>query len=369
MLTCAERLEVEQAFAEALAPQLNPQSLIETVFLTDAKAILLDLRHGGSPRDIAAFTLTVCLLSRWTREPSLLEMLLVYLVEQRGRGDFGPILNRVKQGEGQDPNASVYASTWLLGGSRPFFDRHDLRRQMRLLIEGDGGQRILHVPADGKGFGRTYSLRFLEHIEEHAPKVAHVLAAGLSPGTGPSYRVSDLLAELNAQFRTQNPLPERTGSSYPTAVALWLLKQMIINDGLWLVVLDGFGQRPLDDEVIATVEELARRVPTAQYRNWVRLVLLDYPHPLPGVSPVDMVEERLPSAADICLADLMPCLEVWDAKRRHHKLDGVAAGELHNLADEILGKAPPEGKDRLEALNVELVKLLTMPSGGLNGSS
>jgi hypothetical protein len=369
VLTCAERLEVQRAFAEALASQPNPQSLIETVFMSDAKTILLDLRSGGSPRDIAAFTLTACLVSRWVREPSLLEMLLEYLVEQRGRGDFGPMLNRVRQGEGQDPNASVYAATWLLGGSRPLFDRHGLRRQMRLLIEGDGGQRILHVPSDGQGFGRTYSLRFLEHLEEHPPRVVHVLEAGLSPATGPSYRVNDLLGELNAQFRTQNPLPERMGSSYPTAAALWLLKQMLINDGLWLVVLDGFGQRPLDDEVIATVEELARRVPTAQYRNWVRLVLLDYPHPLPHVSPVDITEEILPSAASISQADLMPCLEAWNAKRRHHGLVGVAAGELYKLADDMLGKAPPEGKDRLEALNGELVKLLEMPSGGLDGSS
>ena len=240
---------------------------------------------------------------------------------------------------------------------------------MRILIEGDGGQRILHVPSDGQGFGRTYSLRFLEHVEEHPPNLARVLAAGVSPATGPSYGVGDLLAELNAQFRTQNPLPERTGSSYPTAAALWLLKQMMINDGLWLVVLDGFGQRPLDGEVIATIEELARRVPTAQYRNWVRLLLLDYPHPLPGVSSVDMAEESLPSAADICLDDLMPCLEAWDAKRKHHGLVGVAAGELRKLAEDILGKAPPEGKDRLEALNAELVKLLYMPSGGPNGSS
>lgn len=260
MLTCAERREVELAFANALASQPNPQSLIETVFMGDANAILLDLRSGGSPRDIAAFTLTACLLSRWSLEPSLLEMLLDYLVDQRGRGDFGQMLNRVKQGESQDPNASAYAATWLLGGSRPLFDRHGLRRQMRLLIDGDGGQRILHVPSDGKGFGRTYSLRFLEHLEEHPPKVVRVLAAGLSPATGPSYGISDLLGELNAQFRTRSPLPERMGSSYPTAAALWLLKQMMINDGLWLVVLDGFGQRPLDGEVIATVEELARRV-------------------------------------------------------------------------------------------------------------
>ena len=369
MLTYAERREVEEAFAEALTSAANPQTLIGTVFLNEARPILLDLRFGGTPRDIAAFTLTACLLSRWAREPALLEMLLVYLIEQRGHGDFSRILNRVKQGEAADPNASVYDSTWLLGNSDPFFDRHELRNHIRLLVEGGGGQRILHVPSDGQGFGRTYSRRFFEHLEERSPKVVHVLAAGLSPRLGPSYRVEDLLDELNSQFKTENRLPERTGSSYPTSAALWLLKQMMINDGLWLVVLDGFGQRPLDGEVVGTIEELARRVPTAQYRHRVRLVLLDYPHSLDGVSPVDMIKETLPPASGICRADLLPCLEAWDGLRRKNGRTGAAAGQLHQLADGMLGKAPREGKNRLEALHDELVKLLALPLGGLDGAT
>jgi len=365
MLTSVERLDVEQAFAEALASQPNPQSLIEAIFLTHAKSILLELRFGGTARDIAAFTLTSCLLSRWTCSPALLEMLLEYLVTAKGHGAFAAILGRVQRGV--DPNSSAYASSWLLDNSRPFFNRHHLRHHVRLLIE-QNGRPILQVPTDGKGYGRSYSLRFLEHLENCRPDDVHVLAASVSEGAAPSYQVEDLLALIGAQLGNMGSLPERTRSSYLEAAALWLLGQLMSTGHLWVFVLDGFGQPQLHPEVHGTIQSLAYHVTTAQFRRRIRLVLLDYPHPLPKVSPADILTETLPPAANICRADLMPCLESWDDLRRQRGLVGVALCELYKLADGMLTKAPAEGKDRLEALNAELVKLLDLPGGGLDGA-
>lgn len=365
MLTRPEREQVEQALAEALSYQANPRSLIQVIFLDEASAILLDIPPGITASDIASFTLTACLLSRWTRNPSLLEMLLNYLVDRKGHGEFKAVLTRVKQGV--DPNPSVYDSHWLISSRHPFFDRHDLRRQTRFLVE-ENARPILRVSADERSFGRTYSRRFLEHLEDCAPELVHVLPAAVSRDAGPSYQVDDLLADLSGQFMKRESFPERVTSSYPKAVAQWLLRQMIANDGLWLVVLDGFGQRPLGDGVAETIEKLAELVTIGQYRRRIRLVLLDYPHELPEVSPADVLEEALLPAAGICRADLEPCLAAWDAERRKHGLTGVAAGRLAELAEEILGKAPPEGKERLRALNYQLVALRNMPGGGLDGA-
>jgi len=365
MLTCVERLDIERAFAEALASQPNPQSLIETIFLTEARSILLDLRFGGTARDIAAFTLTSCLLSRWSCSPALLEMLLEYLVTVKGHGAFGTILGRVQRRV--DPNSSDYASSWLLDNSRPFFDRHDLRNHVQLLIE-QNGRPILQVPADGKGYGRSYSLRFLEHLENCRPDDVHVLAASVSEGAAPSYEVEDLLAHVGAQLGNMGSLPERTRSSYSESAALWILQRLMSAGGLWVLVLDGFGQPRLRLELHETIQSLAYQVTVAQYRRRIRLVLLDYPHPLPHVSGADILTEALPPAANICRADLMPCLESWGDLRRQRGLVGVASGELYRLADGMLTKAPPEGKDRLQALNAELVKLLDLPAGGLDGA-
>ena len=365
MLACGERREVEQALANALAHAPNPNALIETIFMTGAGSILLDLRPGGTAREIAAFTLTSCLVSRWTYSPSLLEMLLEYLVDAKGYGTFDAILRRVQQRI--DPNSSVYVSSWLLDNSRPFFDRHDLRSRAQLLIE-QNGRPILLVSSDEKGYGRSYSLRFLEHLENCQPDDVHVLAASVSKGAAPSYQVEDLLAEIGAQLRSAGSLPERTRSSYSEYAALWLLQQLMRTGDLWVLVLDGFGQPQLHPEVHETIQSLAYQVTVGQYRRRIRLVLLDYPHPLPQVSPADMLRETLSPAAHIGQADLMPCLESWDTLRREGGLVGIASGELHKLADGIIAKAPPEGKDRLETLNAELVKLLDLPGGGFDGS-
>lgn len=358
MLTNVERGEVQHAFAVALASRADPQSLVRIVFSTEADSILLDIPTGATPWEIAGFSVTACLLSRWTRDPSMLEMLLTYLVDNQGMGAFAPIRVRVQQGI--DPNPNVYDSSWLLDNSRPFFDRHELRQHVRLLIEHNG-RPILRVFADQESFGRTYTSRFFEHLEDCSPKDVHVLTAEVSRGAGPSYQVDDLVDDLSTQFRKSTLPPERAGSLYPTAVARWLLGQMIANDGLWLVVLDGFGQRPLNDEVRQTIEDLAYRVTVGQHRRRVRLVLLDYPHLLPNVSPADLLEEILQPAAAICQADLVPCLAAWDALRRRHGRPGIEAGTLAELAGDMVGQAPAEGKARLETLNAKLVELLAMP--------
>ena len=352
MLTKSEREQVEEEFASALAIRANPKSLINVVFTTEAGPILLDA-PSDLPKEIARHAVGACLVSRWTLRPSLLEMLLEYLVNTRGVGALNTVLVRVRQGI--DPNRSVYDAAWLIG-QRPFFDRQDFRLRVRRLIE-DNGRPILRVSAAVDSFGRTYSRYFLEHLEDCSPDTVHVLPAQVSVGTGPSYQVCDLLQDVDAQLAVEDPIPPRAGSSYPTAAALWMLKQMMKRPGRWLVVLDGFGQKELNPEVRETIEALAVRVPVGQHRRRIRLILLDYPQPLPGVSPADVLEEVLPLAAGIVRADLEPCLEGWDADRKRHGMTGMAAGELAKLAEGMLGRAPQTGKERLEMLNTELSKL------------
>jgi hypothetical protein len=143
VLIKSARDQVEEAFARALATYASPNVLVEIVFKAEAPAILLDLSPGILPGDIASFVVGACLISRWTRDLALLDMLLEYLVTRRGEGVFQVILTRVRQHV--DPNPSVYDSAWLIG-QRPFFDRRDFRQRVRLLIEANG-RPILRVSA------------------------------------------------------------------------------------------------------------------------------------------------------------------------------------------------------------------------------
>jgi hypothetical protein len=351
-----ERTDIEGKLASALAKQGNPKNLIQIIFATKADHEAILIGAGSSDeRALAARALDQCLLSRWSRDPSMLESLLEYLVDSEGNGALAPILLRVRQ---HIEPPSVYDSSWLLSDSRPFFDRHQLRGHVRRLIEEDGWPILRVVRADEESFGGSYTSRFFQHLQRCSATRLRVLTAVISEDAGPSYRLEDLLGDLGSQFIKSESMPKRTSSSFPTQVARWLLRQMMRNDGLWLVVLDGFGQRPINDEVQQTVEELARRIPNGQHRERIRLVLLDYQHPLPKVDEADILDETLLPAANISPADLLPCLTTWDGLRRKQGLRGTAPDDLAKLADDFIREAPATGRVRLETLNAKLTHLL-----------
>ena len=150
----------------------------------------------NDPVPLARITLDVCLQSKWTLNPPMLARLLKYLVETRGIGSLNSLLDRVANLH-VDPSQLFYEDTWLLDNSRPFFDRHDLRRKTRELIDGSG-RPILRLPKADDSFGRSYTLDFLAHLEERRGGNVSVIAAEIADGGGPSYTVEDLLRQVSA---------------------------------------------------------------------------------------------------------------------------------------------------------------------------
>ena len=352
VLRKSERDQIETEFASMLAAQANPRSLITVVFKTAADSLLLNLPASAMPREIASFTIAECLVSRWTLDPSLLEMLIVYLVETRGVGSLDEVLTRVKQHI--DPNPTIYDAAWVIG-QRPFFDRRDFRQRVRRLIE-DNGRPILRVSAVADSFGRTYSRYFLEHLEDCSPDAVHVLPVELSVGTGPSYQVIDLLDAVDAQLGADDPIPSRMSSSYPLSAALWILKQLMKRPGRWLVVLDGFGQKNSAPRSARQSRPSRSACPPA-----VSAPHTAHPPRLPaatawaksrgharGNSPAPGQDR--PGRPGAMLGGL-------GRRQKTARDEGMGVGELEKLADGMLGRAPLAGRERLETLNTELSKL------------
>jgi hypothetical protein len=358
VLTSPERADVEDAFAYALSVRDQTRTLIVSIFRTRSDAILLEMPIGsGTAESVARFVVNACLASKWTCSPPLLDMLLEYLVTSLGRGDFAAVRERVLSGV--DPNPTEYDATWLFA-QRPFFDRTRLRDQVRRLIE-ENERPILRVSTTEDSFGRTYSRSFLEHLEDRLPGTVHVLAAELSPGTGPSYRIEELLETIGAQLGVLEPVPPRASSDHPKAAARWVLRHLMSHPGRWLLVMDGFGQAGLLAEVRETIESLAAMVPTGQYRRRIRLVLLDYPHQLPGTPQADLLEETITPAAQVGVEDIRLCLAAWNADRRAEGREAFDDDGLLTFATELLNAAPESGRGRLEKLNASLVSLTALP--------
>jgi hypothetical protein len=188
-----------------------------------------------------------------------------------------------------------------------------------------------------------------------------MVSVELSPGTGPSYQVEDLLETVRSQLGIGEEIQQRTTSGYPLAAARWMLRHMMASQGQWLLVLDGFGQAGLHDEVGETIKALAVLVPSGTFRDKIKLILLDYPDTLPGHIQDEVLEEVLPLAADIVSADLKPCLAAWNAGRVRQGKRQLAAEDLARLADGILGQVPLAGKQRLVMLNKKLTELHQFP--------
>jgi hypothetical protein len=356
MLTLQERRDVEEAFAHAAAGQLNPKDLVPVIFKAEASQILLQPASSSTvpyPDQFASFVVGYSLASRWSCTPPLLDLLLDYLIQSKGRGEFVEILARVRRKE--DPNPSPYDCVWLFT-RRPFFDRAELRDRVRCLVEENARPLLRLTPQQGS-YGRSYSRQFLEHLEELSPRDWHVVSEVVSDGCGPTYEIADLAEGVGLQLGVTEAIPEPSGSSYPNDVARWMLKHVMSKSDRWIIVLDGFGQRGLSDDVHQAIDALAMRIASGQPRRKVRLVLLDYQEPLPSVSSADILEELLHPATQVSQADLEPCIETWDAEQRKSGKPGLRPEEIGTLAARMIGRAPAEGKERLVSLNEDLMSL------------
>ena len=363
MLTRDERTHVEDVFATALAEELNPRTVVTTVFAADADPILLNLPITLTrASEIAAFVVASCLDSGWTKTPALLELLLDYLIQRRGIGDLAPALTRVKAKI--DPNPSLYDVAWM-SGQRPFFDRTDFRQRAKALV-GENGRPILRITSAPDSSGRTYGTRFLEHLSDVLPDNVRVVSIELTAKTGPSYRPEDLASVIATQLELGNISPARSSSDYPATAALWILGKLMERPGRWVVVLDGFGQE-LQDETRLTIEALAAMVPTGQYRRRVRLVLVDYHPELPAVTLADTLEESLAPVTAITASHVQACLDELNAFRQREGREILGPAEVVAVAAGLLALAPATGKERLIALNEKLIRLYDAPIAQILG--
>lgn len=355
MLTRDERRDIEAKFAVVVAGQLDPKGFVTVVFKAEADGILRHLPLNlPAPDEFAHYVVGYSLTSRWSCQPALLDLLLDYLINTKGHGDLVPILDRVRRNE--DPNPSPYESAWLVT-QRPFFDRDELREKARSLVEENARPLLRLVTPSNEVYGRSYSRQFLEHLELKSPGDVHVVWEELAPKTGPSYQPVDLADAIGAQLGVTQKRPKNTSSSYPKIVARWVLGHIMSKPGRWIIVLDGFGQDDLNPDVRTTIEALAFMIPGGQYRQRVRLVLLDYAADLPSVSAADILEERLEPSTALTGTDLEPCILEWDAQRRTSGSAGLPPQQIGALAAGIVARAPAAGKTRLEFFNQNLINL------------
>ena len=307
MLLETERTEVIAELGDYAAPPNSVGALIRIVFNVQDRAEL-----GELPLDLltvtdqATWLVDSCLVSRWRRTPSLMEKLLSGLVV-RGKGNLQRLVTRVQQQI--DPNPDLFNTFWVRA-HQPFLSRPQLRRAARDLVESVN-QPILRVYGPSKS-GKTYTRELFDYVKEMGRAELHVAPAELAEGAGPTYTVEDLADTLALPMKNTDPLPPRSASSYPRTLVRWLVRNMNRNPGLWIFVLDGFGQPNVQPEVIEFINQLAQLMFSAEFARKMRLVLLHFEKDLIGNWRTWTVDDGPLALNGVTVNDVIDCITAFN---------------------------------------------------------
>jgi hypothetical protein len=348
MLTRDEREQVIDDLADHVGFGGQIANLVTIVFQVAERADLgVFPSNLGNTRDQAAWLVDACLANRWRRNPSLMELLLYRLSEQGGKGSLVPILQRVRAGT--DPNPDPFQSLWVLS-DQPFLDRGPLRGAARQLVE-DINRPILRVNGPSLS-GKTYTTELLSFVAYEARPDLHVVPAFLAPGTGPSYEVEELAEDLTRTMPKRASFPERSNSSYAGALVRWLIQSAHQSSGIWIFVLDGFGQPNLKPEVTEFIKLLAQQIAIPEIARKLRLVLLHFDQPLTGNWRAKTVDDGPLTHGAVTAADLEACLREFNAKMQAlNKRDKmIEAADIPTVAARMVDEANATPANQLPTL-------------------
>ena len=355
MLTPDERRLVIDEFADHIGLTGDVRQFISVVFGTNQQSLLLALpTNYTTVPDQAQFVVDHCLESRWSVDPSLLELLLAQLVTYGGKGNLAALRNRVHAR--LDPNPNVYKTLWVLA-DQPFIDRSNLRPKLTQLIEKND-RPILRVWG-ARGSGKSYTSELLNYVMDRARPDVHVASATLSIGNGPSYEVSELVETLALAFSPDEPIPERRNSSYAGALCRWVVRNTLKKPGIWIYLLDGFGQTDVTDEIREFVQMLAQQVCAPEFSRRLRLMLLDFDKPLTGNWRAKTLDDALPDPLSIQNQDLEDCLAAHN-QRMHEQgtpNKAIKIEDLAVLANALRERAVSEPAEPLRSLYEALLNL------------
>jgi hypothetical protein len=343
MLTRSEFTLLREQFALALM-QGDPKNRIRTYFGPDATALLKEIPANLSTYDEYANEVIIyCLQSRWAIDPSLMETLLVKLLSDglsEGTTEMIGVLDRGRLRI--DPNDACYDALWVLN-NQPFLNRHTLRPLLKDFLRSND-RSLLRI--SGQGAGRTYTKELFDYLATQIEGL-HCVPIELKAKSAPSYKVQTLAAEM------LNPMgedvPASSSSSDAAELSRLFLRTIKKQPGIWLFVLDGFGQEDVHPDLKDLIEILAAKCITPEYRRKMRLILVNFDAEFEGILPAAIADDDipLPSVTRSDLVDCLTQLNVLRVKEGLAPLDGVST-----IADAMLAAAPvpaAEGSEGEEA--------------------
>jgi hypothetical protein len=318
----------------------NPYAHLQGLFGPEVNRVI---PLQTTPWDFALETISACEL-RYPRDPSWMNALLdslgtVTAVEIRVR------LARERESAARAAAAASdpFSDTRLYRGEA-FLDRRKLRDALRRLAS-DQGPNVLVVNGP-PGSGRSYTRALIEHAARRLAtfEVAWIPLEEAGVKLEPDGLAWQIACKLG---RRDAPVPARqsTGKRWAQDLALWLLSLPRPSDPVWWILLDGFDDPDIPEDTIALVQNLALHICSGEAQRRFRLVLLEYPRPLPHSIRRAVVPEELQPPESIGEVDVREHFESLFVSLNQ----ALEPEALTRLVASVMEGLPPSG-DRLVRL-------------------
>jgi hypothetical protein len=357
-LTPSERSTVRANLAQVLDTKDSIRGYVQRVFTVNARIVLRRLPPGVSTAvEHAEAVVSLCLERGWRETPSLLEQLLTDLIDLEGIGALQVLLERVQ--EETDPNPDPFDARWIFD-TRPFWGREKLRDNARKLLEHNTRPilRVIGPP----GSGLSFTGDFFDHMRDQPGTEIRVARAELPKDSAPAYEVTELADALVSPMQPSEPMPQRATSSYAATLCRWILRSAMRQPGRWVLVLDGYGQRDVKKEVLDLIQVLAQEVTGGEYRQRIRLVLIDDEDGAtrtPTLRSAEILDEELSPAAALASKELLECLAAHNVRQNLRGGIQIDPDEFGAIVADILANVPADGKARLEQVSEQLQATVT----------
>jgi hypothetical protein len=357
MLTGDEFVQLQAVLTQLLALN-NGKVWFQTVYAGPSFMVALNELVGPAASDelVAAAAIHACMLREWMDDPCWLVRLLTQVKASAGVGGVGSIPNVDPLIQRLNSKINVLDEVWYthwVQNGLPFVDRMPLRDTFRD-ISRSTGRAVLRIEGD-PDTGKSYSSQLLEHVSMSSGWSFRVIKVEVENGSEIMMNALSLSQIIVGEMgfpsaASDSPLPDLTVHNIQL-LQTWVLRCARASQKRWWLFLDGFGKLPESNSARNLIQGLAEKIANSNYRECLRLVLVDFDKPLSRVEEEQVAFDR----PDTRLADPMAQLAIHDCLARLYKELGrtPTAGELLAKTQAVLANIPA-GESWIVAVNKRL---------------
>jgi hypothetical protein len=341
-----EQIEID-LIGGLLEVELNPvdnwRHWLFTV--TQDADVMRDLKWSDKLGIVVESAVHLCDQAGWRHNPPLLLRLVDALPPTR---ELEPIKRKLAARpvkSTRDPFTSR-----LLINRLPLLNRNDFRAAVRKLVPSHG-KSILTVNGPRK-CGKSYTSQYVQHLSEHLTghdERFRFIRVPLEEGIGSTYTPDDLAGDIVARMeRSPNTIPDRQEpmNRWVNCLTNWVLTEAAATGHRWWWILDGFCATDLNLDTRKFVQAMVTRIIDGQHARRVRLILVDYPEPLPKDVRLRALNEPLSSASSISTQDVR---EVFVELNDDESL-GLSDAQIDEITSGIFKDLTEAEEHRLEEL-------------------